>query len=233
MIEPLICRALLFDLDGALVDSAPDLWGSMNHVLTKRHYEPLPLERVRHLVGHGARALLARGFWGEEAAPPTDDPEFEAAITEFLDHYRLHLTDNSRPFPGVEETVTRLKNIGFSMAVVTNKPESLARLMLDQLNLSPFFSVVVGGDSLPTRKPDPHPLLAALEQLHTPPSLGIMAGDSETDLLAARNAGIPIILFSYGYNRGIDVRDLHPDRVADHFAQLTDLLCYSHPSRTN
>lgn len=228
MTEPLNCRAVLFDLDGALVDSAPDLWGAMNHVLTNRNLAPLALERVRHLVGHGARALLARGFWGEEVEPPVNNPEFEVAVQEFLEYYRLHLTDNSRPFPEVFPTLATLANRGFSMAVVTNKPERLARLMLDQLELSQFFSVIVGGDTCPTRKPDPGPLLYALQQLSTPPESAIMAGDSETDLQAARNTGIPVILFSYGYNRGMDVWELQPDRVADRFSQLTDLLHFSY-----
>ncbi|MBF0428548.1 MAG: phosphoglycolate phosphatase [Magnetococcales bacterium] len=232
MTAPLDCRALLFDLDGALVDSAPDLWGAMNHVLIRHNFAPLPLERVRHLVGHGARALLARGFWGDGAESPLNDPEFEVAVTEFLEYYRLHLTDHSVPFPHVSTTLARLTDLGFAMAVVTNKPEMLARLMLEQLDLMRFFSVVVGGDTLPVRKPDPGPLFYALKQLGVPTAQGVMLGDSETDLQAARNARIPVILFSYGYNRGIDVRDLGPDHVADHFDQLPNLLHSLQPSRT-
>lgn len=229
---PLVCRALLFDLDGALVDSAPDLWRAMNHVLAQNDRQPLALERVRHLVGHGARALLARGLFGDEnAQPPGGDPAFEAAVTSFLDFYRDHLTDHSRPFPGVPETLAALAGEGFAMAVVTNKPEYLARAMLAQLDLGRHFAAVVGGDTLPTRKPDPEPLFHALRQLGLAPDDGVMAGDSETDLLAARNAGIPVILFSYGYNRGVDVRELGPDRVADRFDQLTRLLRHPHSSR--
>ncbi|MEO5330640.1 MAG: phosphoglycolate phosphatase [Magnetococcus sp. YQC-5] len=232
MTEPLHCRALLFDLDGALVDTAPDLCRAMNHVLTRRHGITLPLDHVTHLVGHGARALLARGFWGEGAEPPNNDPDFETAVAEFLEYYRDHLVDNSRPFPDVTTTLELLAATGFAMAVVTNKPEMLARSLLDQLDLSRHFSLIVGGDTRPTRKPDPQPLLFALEHLHIPPDQGVMIGDSETDLQAARNAGMPVILLSYGYNRGKDVRDLLPDRVADRFNQLPGLLHYFYPSRT-
>ncbi|MBF0126366.1 MAG: HAD-IA family hydrolase, partial [Magnetococcales bacterium] len=163
--------------------------------------------------------------------PPVGDPDFEAAVEAFLAFYRLHLTDNSRPFPAVPETLAALAAVGFPMAVVTNKPEHLARAMLEQLNLSRFFALVVGGDSLPTRKPDPAPLLHALARLNLPPASGVMIGDSETDLHAARNAGLPVILLSYGYNRGMDVRELRPDRVADHFHQLPDMLLHSSPGK--
>ncbi|MBF0212621.1 MAG: phosphoglycolate phosphatase [Magnetococcales bacterium] len=231
MSEPILCRALLFDLDGTLVDSAPDLWRAMNHVLALHDQPALPLERVRHLVGHGARALLARGLLGDLAEPPVDDPRFEAAVTSFLDYYRDHLTDHSPTFPQVVEVLERLSDQGFAMAVVTNKPENLSHAMLEQLHLSRFFPVVVGGESLPKRKPDPLPLWHALDALGIPPALGVMIGDSETDLLAARNAALPVILCSYGYNRGQDVRELHPEHVMDHFGQLPEFLHLSRETR--
>ncbi|MEO5346435.1 MAG: phosphoglycolate phosphatase [Magnetococcus sp. YQC-9] len=228
MISPLPGQALLFDLDGTLVDSAPDLWRAMNHVLALRHCEPLPLEMVRHLVGHGARALLARGLCGDESAePPVGDADFEAAVVDFLDYYAEHLTDHSRPYPEVIEVLTELTARGFMLAVVTNKPERFSRAMLKQLNLEKFFPVVIGGDTLPMRKPDPMPLLHALERLNVTNGRGIMIGDSETDLSAARRAGVPVILCSHGYNRGQDVRTLHPDHVVDCFGQLPDFLHFS------
>ncbi|MBF0191331.1 MAG: phosphoglycolate phosphatase [Magnetococcales bacterium] len=231
MNTPLVCRALLFDLDGTLVDSAPDLWRAMNHVLTLREAPLLPLERVRHLVGHGARALLARGLFDAETEPPTDDLLFEQAVGIFLDYYQDHLTDHSRPFPHVMSTLQSLSDQGFAMAVVTNKPEHLARAMLRQLDLDRFFPVVIGGETLPRRKPDPLPVRHALEQLDIPATLGVMIGDSETDLQAARNAGIPVILYAHGYNRGQDVRELQPDRVMDHFGQLPEFLHLSRETR--
>ncbi|MBF0340989.1 MAG: phosphoglycolate phosphatase [Magnetococcales bacterium] len=225
------CRALLFDLDGTLVDSAQDLWRTLNHLLAAKGLERVPLERVRHLVGHGARALLARGVHGEKAVPPSHDPEFETDVQQFLAYYQDHLTDHTRPFPGVPETLRALAGQGFSMAVVTNKIESFSRTILEQLGLAELFPVVVGGDTLPWRKPDPQPLLHALEQLGVPPGEGVMIGDSETDFQAARNARLPVILCSWGYNRGEDVGALHPDHVVDRFGQLPGFLYLSRETR--
>ncbi|MEO5352200.1 MAG: phosphoglycolate phosphatase [Magnetococcus sp. XQGC-1] len=218
-------RAILFDLDGTLVDSAPDLCHAMNHVLALRHSPSLELGQVRHLVGHGARALLARGFWGEAAEPPTADPLFEEAVTLFLDHYRAHLTDHSAPYPGALQALQTLRQRGLPLAVVTNKPEALARSMLEQLHMQSLFDHVVGGDTLTERKPSAEPLLHVLRQLNIPPSLALMVGDSSTDLEAARAAGCPVLLMSHGYSQGIDVNQLHPDGVLDHFDQLPHVVC--------
>ncbi|MBF0460489.1 MAG: phosphoglycolate phosphatase [Magnetococcales bacterium] len=216
-------RAILFDLDGTLVDSAPDLCQTMNHVLAARGYPLLDLGQVRHLVGHGARALLARGFWGETAEPPVADPWFEEAVVAFLDYYRDHLTDQSVPYPGAVAALHTLRDRGLALAVVTNKPEALAQCMLEQLQLRSFFTHVVGGDTLPQRKPAAEPLLYVLDQLHIPPHQAVMVGDSETDLLAARAAGCPVVLMRHGYSRGMDLEQLRPDGVLDHFAQLSPL----------
>lgn len=224
MISPLTCRAVLFDLDGTLVDSAPDLWRAMNHVLENRGTPPLPLEQVRDLVGNGARFLLARGFWGLDATPPEGDEDFEAAVKEFLEFYRIHITDHSHPYPGVVRALEWLRNEGYALGVVTNKPAYLTHIMLENLNLTGFFSTVIGGDTLPQRKPEPHPILHALKQLGQHPGSGVMVGDSETDALAAKNAGCGLVLVSHGYNRGLDLRDLKPDRIMDHFDQLPGLL---------
>ncbi len=213
-------RAILFDLDGTLVDSAPDLCGAMNHVLAGRGHPLLDLTQVRHLVGHGARALLARGFWGETAEPPVADPDFEAAVTDFLDYYRDHLTDHSAPYPGAVAALQILRQRGFPLAVVTNKPEALAQKMLEQLHLRPFFTHVVGGDTLPQRKPAPEPLRHVLDQWGIPPHLALMVGDSGVDVEAAQATGCPVVLMSHGYRRGIDAEQWHPDGVLDHFEQL-------------
>lgn len=224
MTIPLSCRAILFDLDGTLVDSAPDLWRATNHVLTLRGYPALELGHVRDYVGNGARFLLARGFWGLEASPPANDPDFETAVADFLDHYRRHITDHSHPYPGVVETLETLKKRGFPLAVVTNKVESLTRIMLDNLNLTRFFDIVVGGDTLPERKPHPLPILHAVQHLGVTPETAVMIGDSETDALAARAAGCCLIIVSHGYNRNLPLAELHPDVIIDHFNQLPGLL---------
>ena len=226
MSEKLSCRALLFDLDGTLVDSAPDLWHAMNHVLTRLGYPRLALEQVRHLVGNGARFLLARGMYGLEADAPDDDPEFEAAVRLFLDYYSDHMTDNSRPYPDCVETLEYLAAKQLPMAVVTNKPQNLAEKMLRHLKMKHFFSHIVGGDTLSERKPNPLPLLHTLEQMQAPPELGVMVGDSQTDSQAARAARCQLVLVSHGYNRGVPVSTLAPDHVIDGFAQLPNILEY-------
>ncbi|MBF0368366.1 MAG: phosphoglycolate phosphatase [Magnetococcales bacterium] len=213
-------QAALFDLDGTLVDTSPDLWGALNHVLEKRGYPLLQHHEVRHLVGNGARVLCARGFWGEESEPPEGDPDFEAAVQDFLAYYRDHLTDHSRPYPGVVETLTKLQKAGIAQAVVTNKPEDLSVRLLDELNLSRFFSTVIGGNTLPRRKPDPDPIFHALKQLNATPAQGVMVGDSDTDAKAAQAAQCPLILVTYGYNRGLPVAEMNPDLVVDRFDEI-------------
>lgn len=220
---PFSVRALLFDLDGTLVDSAPDLCGAMNYLLAMRGHPVLALEEVRHLVGQGGRALLARGLWGESATPPVNDPLFEEAVAVFLSYYGDHLTDNSKPYPGVVEALQWCQQQGLPMAVVTNKPEALACRMLEQLQLHPFFTHIVGGDTLLQRKPAAEPLLYVLNQLHVPPSLALMVGDSEMDVAAARAAGCPVVLMSHGYRQGVTAQALSPDGVLDHFDQLSQI----------
>ncbi len=222
--ETIPCRGLLFDLDGTLVETAPDLCRAMNHVLSRRGLPTLALERVRHLVGNGARVLLARGFWGVDAEPPEGDADFETAVKDFLSFYRDHLTDTSHPFPGVMATLERLRDLGVPMAVVTNKPESLSHLMLRQLGMDDFFHCVVGGDSLAERKPHPLPLRHALGKLGVEAAFGVMVGDSETDAEAARAAGCPLILMRYGYNKGVDLEGLRADALLDDFQRIPAVL---------
>lgn len=221
---PLPCRAILFDLDGTLVDSAQDLWRALNFVLARHGVATLALEQVRHLVGHGARSLIARGFWGEEAQAPVGEERFEQAVGDFMDYYRQHLVDHTRPFPDVPETLARLTQQGYRLGVVTNKPESLTHPLLAGLGLAQWFAVVVGGDTLPQRKPEPEPLHYAFAVLNACVTDGVMVGDSETDVLAARAAGCPVITVPYGYHRGLGVSRLNPDREVAHFKDIPGLL---------
>ncbi|MBF0446424.1 MAG: phosphoglycolate phosphatase [Magnetococcales bacterium] len=224
MAKSLQCRTLLFDLDGTLVDSAPDLWHTMNYVLKSLGLAPLGLEDVRHLVGNGARFLMARGIYGPEATAPDDNPEFEKAIKLFLEYYQDHLTDNSLPYIGCLEVLQQLTKKGFKLGVVTNKPETMAKKMLQNLAMDHFFSQIVGGDTFTERKPHPMPLLQTLKKLDTPPHLGVMVGDSETDFLAAKAAKCGLIMVSHGYNRGVPVSQLNPDHTIDLFNELPHLL---------
>jgi phosphoglycolate phosphatase len=218
------CRTLLFDLDGTLVDSAPDLWHTMNFVLKSLGLATLGLEDVRHLVGNGARFLMARGMYGRDANAPDNSPEFEKAIELFLQYYQDHMTDNSLPYVGCLEMLQLLAKKGFKLAVVTNKPETMAKKMLQNLAMDHFFEEIIGGDTLLERKPHPLPLLHTLKKLDTPPHLGVMVGDSETDCLAAKAAKCGLIMVSHGYNRGVPVSQLNPDHTVDLLDELPHLL---------
>nr|CRH07009.1 Phosphoglycolate phosphatase [Candidatus Magnetococcus massalia] len=221
---PLICRGILFDLDGTLVHTGPDLAGAMNHVLTKRGVDTLALEQVEHLVGSGARSLLARGFWGIEAEPPEYDADFEEAVEDFLLYYAEHIADTSHPYAGVMESLERFREQGMAMGVVTNKPAFLAKKLLQALGMDDYFRIVVGGDSLPTRKPQPEMLLHATVHMACAVDEVVMVGDSGNDIDAARNAGCPVVAVSYGYNRNQPIAELEPDRVVDQFTELNKLL---------
>lgn len=186
--------AVIFDLDGTLIDTAADLAASMNHVLQQAGRSPVPLDRVRHLVGHGGRAMLEKGFreYGGEA--PCDlDPH----LALFLEHYLRNIADQSRPFPGVVETLDVLQAAGATIAVCTNKREAWARSLFDALGLSSRFAAIVGADTVGVAKPDPRPVLAALQR--TGARRGVFVGDSDTDIRAARAANIPCLAALFGY----------------------------------
>ncbi|ABK45683.1 phosphoglycolate phosphatase [Magnetococcus marinus MC-1] len=221
---PFPCSALLFDLDGTLVHTGPDLAGAMNHVLQSRGLATLDPIEVQHLVGNGARSLLARGFWGRGAEAPEGDSDFEAAVQQFLAYYAHHIADHSHPYPGVMEGLQRLQEAGFFMAVVTNKPEFLAHKLLAELNMAHFFKVVVGGDTLPTRKPAPEMLYHATVHMASAINEAVMVGDSDNDILAAQRANIPVIAVNYGYNQHDALAALHPDVLVDCFGAIEGLV---------
>jgi phosphoglycolate phosphatase len=186
--------AVIFDLDGTLIDTAADLAASMNFVLQRAGREPAPLARVRHLVGHGARAMLDKGFRENGGAVPTDlDPH----VALFLDHYLQHIADQSRPFPGAIEALDRLEADGAVIAVCTNKREAWARALFDALGLTSRFAAIIGADTVGVAKPDPRPVFAALQQSRA--ERGVFVGDSDTDIRAARAAGMPCLVALFGY----------------------------------
>ncbi len=191
---PLSGVAVIFDLDGTLIDTAADLAASMNHVLMRAGRAPAPLDRVRHLVGHGARAMLDRGFRENGGEPVIDlDPH----VSLFLEHYLEHIADRSRPFAGVVELLDQLQAEGAAIAVCTNKREAWARALLDALDLLDRFAAIIGADTVGAAKPDPKPVKAALAR--TGASRGVFVGDSDTDIRAAQTAGIPCIAAIFGY----------------------------------
>ena len=208
------------DLDGTLVDSAPDLCAALNTVLSEQDIPPVPFEEIRFLVGDGALALIKRALARSGASGRADVSDLYG---RFLDVYRSRLTRESRPYPGVADTLEGLASRGHPLAVCTNKPESLARRMLDDLGLHWFGDAVVGGDTFAWRKPDRRALEAAVARAGGNPERSVLIGDSRTDVETARNAGVPAILVSYGY-RTDPIEALAPDYVVDEFGAVAGVV---------
>ena len=211
--EPL---TVVCDLDGTLVDSAPDLSGALNTVLAERNLPTVPLEEVRHLVGGGALVLIRRALARANVSGQHDAGRL---LERFLDVYGARLTRESRPFPGVAGALRTLASRGHPLAVCTNKPEDLARRMLAELELDFFGEAVVGGDTFDFRKPDRRALESAVSWAGGEPARSVLIGDSRTDVETARNAGVPVILASYGY-RTDAIDELEPDFVVHEFGSV-------------
>lgn len=211
-------RTWLLDLDGTLVDSAPDLHGALEATLKRHDHPPVSEQLVREFVGAGARILIERALAALYPQPAQQEralATIDLLHEQFLNYYTHHIADRSQPYPGVRKTLATLRERGIALAVVTNKYEGLSRQLLAALDLADYFGTVIGGDTLPVRKPDPGPLLEACRQLGSDPAHTVMVGDSITDIRAARNAGLPVICVSYGYNHGEDIHSAGADRVVD------------------
>lgn len=208
---------VVFDLDGTLVETAPDLIAALTVSLAADGAPPLPYEQGRDLIGAGARALVERGL---QAAGRTLEKERVDELHKiFLAHYSAHIADESHPYPGCVEALASLKSSGARLAVCTNKIESLARQLLDTLSLTETFDAIVGGDTFPTSKPNPQSLLGAIERAGGDPARAVMVGDSSTDVDAAKAAGVPVVVISFGYTV-TPPRELGGDVVIDHFDEL-------------
>lgn len=194
-----IAPAVLFDLDGTLVDSAVDLLQALNRVLAADGRAPLELPALRPVVSKGSRAMLAVGF----ADLPAE--QREARVPEFLAAYAEAVAQHSTPFDGVEDVLATIEAAGARWGIVTNKPLYLARDVVASMGWSERCAVLVGGDSLPTKKPEPEPLLHACAVLALPPTAAVYVGDDERDILAARRAGMKSVVALWGY------REAHED----------------------
>jgi phosphoglycolate phosphatase len=214
-------RAVIFDLDGTLVDTAPDLMRATNHVLQGLGRRAISMEEVRAFVGHGARALLTRGLTATGGLPENYDVEPDYG--RFVDYYSANIAGGSLPFPGVVRLLERLQSEGFGLGVCTNKLEGLSVQLLEALDLRRYFGSVVGPDTIGVAKPDPRPFREAVSRLGLVAPRAVMVGDSETDILTARNAGVPVIAVPFGYTPR-PVQDFGPDRMIGHFDEGYDAI---------
>src|SRR4051812_6205150 len=208
---------VVFDLDGTLVDTAPDLVATLNVVLLQEGLSPLPYERARNMVGGGARAMILQGLAAERRtlAPTQVDRLFH----NFIAYYSAHIADHSRPFDGVEAALDELAGRGCRLAVCTNKLERLSEQLLDALGLATRFAAICGQDTFAMQKPDPEMLRRTIARAGGRPETAIMVGDSQTDITTARAAGIAVVAVDFGYSE-TPIAAFAPDRLASHFAEV-------------
>ncbi len=213
--------AIVFDLDGTLVDSAPDLRVAVNRMLETLGAEPLDLETVIGFIGKGVGVLVAKSL--RHRGLPVEGAPFEAALASFHAFYARDLLTLTRPYAGVEAMLDRLASRGIPMGICTNKPEAPARDMCRALGFDRVMGSIVGGDTLAVRKPDAAPLMKAIADLGATPSTTLYVGDSETDYATARNAGTPFAYFEGGYQR-TPIPEFRPDFRLQAIADLEGLL---------
>jgi phosphoglycolate phosphatase len=206
---------LVFDLDGTLVDSVPDLANALNEVLLERGYAPLSDSEVAPMVGDGVPALVARAFESRGGSAG----EAALALPRYIKIYEANATNLTRPYPGVPETLALLRKHGYRTAVCTNKLQQATETVLHGLNLAALFDGVAGGDRYPVRKPDKGHLLGIIAELGGSAERTVMIGDSENDAAAAHAALVPVVMMRYGYAR-VDPAELGAAVVLDHFADL-------------
>ena len=216
---------LLFDLDGTLVNSAPDLALAVNATLRDLHRDEFDQQKIHLWVGNGAKTLIERALSGSAVIDKHLDTDLaKQALTMFLAHYQKNLCIASCLYQGVENTLLTLKKAGYRFAIITNKPVEFVRPIITALNIGDLFELILGGDSLSERKPSPLPLIYACEQLGVLPNQCLMIGDSKNDILAAKAADIQSIGLTYGYNYGEDIAAYRPDWRFEQFSDLLSIL---------
>ena len=213
--------AVVWDLDGTLVDSAADIAASLNRLLVENDLEALDEDRIRNMIGEGVAVLIRRGLEAHGVAP--DGTRLERLVERFLVIYAEIATASTSLFPGAREALKTLSDAGLRQAVCTNKPEAITRQVLDGLGIAEYFGVVVGGDTLPRNKPDPLPLRTVLQGLDATPEQALMVGDSAIDVLMAHAAGVAVAFVSFGY--GPEPPDSHrPDYRIDDLTELATVV---------
>jgi phosphoglycolate phosphatase len=216
-------QMILIDVDGTLVDRETDLAFCVDEIIYQLCRAPQGVEKVRNWVGNGVDRLIKRALVGQMDGEP-DETSFNQARPMFLDLYADNVSKRSVLFDGVREGLDYLKSQGYALGCVTNKASQFTLPLLKDLNIYDEFGIVVCGDTLPKKKPDPLPLLHAAEHFNVKPEQALMIGDSISDVKAARAAGFQIICMSYGYNHGEDIRGYDPDLVIDSMVQLKGIL---------
>jgi phosphoglycolate phosphatase len=214
---------ILIDVDGTLVDSVPDLAFCVDAMLQQLGRPTRGEAAVRNWVGNGVERLVERALTGELDGKP-DAAEFERAYPLFLELYAGNTSQRSCLYPGVRDALDLLKANSYPLGCVTNKAAQFTEPLLADLDLADYFSIIISGDTLPFKKPDPGPLLHAAAYFGVAPEASLMIGDSVSDVKAARAAGFQIVCLSYGYNHGEDIRDAHPDAVIDTMTEIMSLL---------
>jgi len=208
---------LVFDLDGTLIDTAPDLIGSVNHMLAGLRLAAVDAHLIRPEISFGARRMLEKALAIRDVR--LGEAELDRLYADYLVHYERHIARESRPFPGLLAALDRLQQRGARLAVCTNKWEGLARSLLGQLGLLDRFAAITGRDTFAVYKPDPAHLLGTIALAGGEAGHAVMIGDSDTDIRTAKAAGVPVVAVSFGYT-DISVRELGADRVIDDFAEL-------------
>lgn len=214
---------ILIDVDGTLVDSVPDLSYCVNAMLRQLGLPERDETKVRDWVGNGVERLVQRGLVGALDGRP-DAELYRRALPVFMELYSENISQRSHLYPGVLEGLSYIKGTGISLGSVTNKAARFTEPLLQDLGIYEDFSLVVSGDTLAKKKPDPAPLLYAAEHFQVEPAQALMVGDSVNDVNAARAAGFQIVCVSYGYNHGQDIRDARPDAVIDSLAEIRTIL---------
>lgn len=215
-------QAVIFDLDGTLVDTAPDLAGALNHCLDIDGHAPFEVSQMRGLVGRGAAALLKRGYTIRGGREPSEE-KLDTLRATFLDYYRDHIADDSRPFDGVEAVLDTLKSRGIPLGVCTNKPHEMAVTLLGHLGWGGVFGCVVGGDLLGFKKPDPRHVFAVSDTLNVNRDDCVFVGDSEVDYEAAQAANMRMILVSFGYSN-VPLAEMPAAICIDHYREFMEAL---------
>ncbi|MCG6203057.1 HAD-IA family hydrolase [Rhodopseudomonas sp. HC1] len=210
-------RTVVFDLDGTLIDTAPDLINALNFILVREGMPAVPLAKARNMIGQGARRLLERGLELDGRVISPDD--VNRLAVDFIDYYAANIAVESRPFEGLEATLDQLAGQGYQFAVCTNKLEWLSKLLLDQLGLSSRFAAICGADTFGTAKPDPTILRETVAKAGGTLASTVMVGDAGPDVGVARRAGVPVIGVEFGYTE-VPIAELNPDIVVGHMRDL-------------